>query len=79
MESKKTSNPWLVTGITGAVVAGICCATPALVILLGVIGLSAWAGYIDYVAIPALLGFIGIIGYGLYRKQQCAHEEPVER
>ena len=57
----------------------LCCATPVLVILLGVVGLSALTGYIDYVALPALLGFSGVIGYGLYRKQHDAQEERVEQ
>ena len=68
---QKASNPWLTTGIIGAGIAALCCATPVLVILLGVIGFSALTGYIDYVALPALAGFIGMIGYGLYRKGQC--------
>ncbi len=76
---QKASNPWLTTGIIGAGIAALCCATPILVILFGVVGLGALTGYIDYVALPALAGFIGVIGYGLYRKQRCAQEEPVER
>ena len=68
---QKASNPWLTTGIIGAGIAALCCATPVLVILLGVIGFSALTGYIDYVALPALAGFIGMIGYGLSRKGQC--------
>jgi len=36
-----TSNSLLWTGITGAVLAVLCCATPLLVILLGAVGLSA--------------------------------------
>ena len=55
----------------GAGVAVLCCATPVLVILLGVAGLGALTGYVDYVVLPALAGFIGMIGYGLYRKRQC--------
>jgi mercuric ion transport protein len=58
------------TGIIGAVVAAVCCATPALVILLGAVGLSALAGYLDYVLLPALALCIGLIGYGLYRQRR---------
>ncbi len=57
----------LKTGIAGSVVAILCCATPILVILLGVLGLSAWAGWLDYVLIPALVVFIGITIYALRR------------
>jgi len=58
------------TGIIGAVVAAVCCATPVLVILLGAVGLSALTGYLDYVLLPALALCIGVIGYGLYRRRQ---------
>jgi len=58
----------LKTGIAGSVVAALCCATPILVILFGVVGLSAWAGWLDYVLIPALIVFIGITIYALRRR-----------
>ena len=56
------------TGIVGAVVAAVCCATPLLAILLGAAGLSAWAAGGDYVLIPVLLLSLGLIGLGLYRR-----------
>lgn len=37
------------TGIIGSVIAAICCFTPVPVLLLGVLGLSALVGYLDYV------------------------------
>ena len=55
----------LKTGIAGSVIAAVCCATPVLVILLGVLGLSAWAGWLDYVLIPALVIIVGITIYAL--------------
>ena len=58
------------TGIIGAVIAAVCCATPVLVILLGAVGLSALTGYLDYVLLPALALCIGLIGYGLYRQRR---------
>lgn len=57
------SRTLLKTGITGSVIAAICCATPVLVILFGVAGLSAWVGWLDYVLIPTLIVFIGITLY----------------
>ncbi len=59
----------LKTAIAGSVVAALCCATPIFVILLGVVGLSAWAGWLDYVLIPALVVFIGITIYALRRRR----------
>lgn len=55
------------TGIIGTVVTAVCCFTPALVILLGVAGLSAWLGWLDYVLFPALALFIGITIYAYVR------------
>ena len=62
----------LKTGIAGSVVAVLCCATPILVILFGVLGLSAWAGWLDYVLIPALVVFIAITIYALHRRRVAA-------
>lgn len=35
--------------LIGTVLVALCCFTPILVILLGVVGLSALTGYLDYV------------------------------
>jgi mercuric ion transport protein len=68
------------TGIIGSVIAAICCATPALVIALGAVGLSAWIGWIDYLLFPALALFLGLTAYGLWRRNRaaacCADETP---
>lgn len=57
-------------GIVGTVVAAICCATPMLVIALGALGLTAWAGGLDYVLLPALALFLGLTAYGLWRRNR---------
>ena len=62
----------LKTGIAASVVAALCCATPILVILFGVLGLSAWVGWLDYVLIPALVVSIGIAAYALHRRRDEA-------
>ena len=62
----------LKTGVAGTVVAALCCATPILVILFGVLGLSAWVGWLDYVLFPALAVFIGITLYALHRRRVAA-------
>jgi mercuric ion transport protein len=41
-------------GIVGTVIAALCCFTPALIVLVGVVGLSAITGYLDLVLFPAL-------------------------
>lgn len=52
------------TGVTGSVIAAICCFTPVLVVLLGAVGLSAWLGWIDYVLFPARALFLGLAAFG---------------
>lgn len=60
------------TGAIGAVFASICCATPVLVIALGAVGLSAWLGWADYVALSALVAFVLLAGYGFHRRRSSA-------
>jgi mercuric ion transport protein len=54
-------------GITGTVIAAICCFTPVLVVLFGVVGLSAAVGWLDYVLLPALAVFVGITLYAMMK------------
>ncbi len=60
------------TGIAGSAIAAICCFTPALVVLVAAVGLSAIVGYLDYVLFPALAFFLGLTGYALYRRSKRA-------
>ena len=59
-------------GTVGAVIAAICCATPALAVRLPLIGLSAWLARADLIVIPLLLVFLGIVALGLYRRRATA-------
>lgn len=63
------------TGIIGTVVAVICCFTPVLVILFGVVGLSAMVGWLDYALFPALAVFLGITVYALMRRRRTRQTE----
>lgn len=54
------------TGSIGAVIAAICCFTPALVVLVGFAGLSAVVGWLDYGLFPILFASMGLIAYALY-------------
>ncbi len=60
------------TGIVGTVVAAICCFTPALVIAFGILGVSAWLGWIDWVLFPALAGFLLLTFYALIMRSRAA-------
>ncbi len=60
----------IATGAIGTVIAALCCFTPVLVLLLGALGLSAWAGWLDYVLFPALFVFLGIMAVGIARRMR---------
>ncbi|GAA3535066.1 mercury resistance system transport protein MerF [Zobellella aerophila] len=64
-------NPYTLLGIgvAGTVVAALCCFTPILVILFGVLGLSAMTGYLDYVLFPVLAVFIALTIYAIHKKR----------
>ncbi len=64
-----TDKKLLCTGVGGTVIAAICCFTPALVVLLGAMGLSALVGWwLDYFLLfPALAFFLALTGYAAYR------------
>jgi mercuric ion transport protein len=64
----------LITGIAGTIITLLCCATPVLVILLGVVGLGAMTGYLDYILFP-ILGFFIILTLYAYRKQKRSNPE----
>ena len=64
----------LKTGVAGSSVMAICCFTPALVIVLGAVGLSAWLSWLDFVLLPALALFVGMTLYALARRRRCSDE-----
>ncbi len=67
-----TKDRLLTMGIVGTIIAALCCFTPVLVVLLGVVGLSAIVGYLDYVLMPALVFFIGLTIYAVWRRKAQA-------
>lgn len=58
-------------GIGGTAIAALCCFTPILVVLLGVVGVAAWVGYLDFVLFPALALFIGITVYAWHQRRRA--------
>jgi mercuric ion transport protein len=50
----------LAVGVTGTLITAICCFTPALVVTLAAVGLSAWLAWLDYILLPALALFVGV-------------------
>jgi mercuric ion transport protein len=61
----------LKVGIIGTIVAAVCCFTPALVVLLGAVGLAAAIAWLDLVLLPTLAVFPVITGYALWRRQKA--------
>jgi len=70
----KFSSGLLKTGVIGSAIAAICCFTPVLAVTLGILGLGAITGYLDYVLLPVLAIFGGITIYALVRKREACHE-----
>nr|WP_306264521.1 mercury resistance system transport protein MerF [Pararhizobium sp. IMCC3301] len=54
------------SGLTGAVIAAICCFTPLLVLLVAGAGLSALVGWLDYVLFPLLFASLGVVAQALW-------------
>ena len=57
-------------GVIGTVIVALCCFTPVLVVLLGVVGLSALTGWLNVVLLPALGVFAGLTVYAVWRRQR---------
>ena len=58
-------------GVIGTIVAAVCCFTPILVVVVGIVGVSAVVGWLDYVLIPALLVFLGVTLYALWKRRSA--------
>lgn len=58
-------------GIIGTVIAALCCFTPVMVVLVGLVGLSAIVGYLDFVLLPAIVFFVGITIYAVRRSRNA--------
>lgn len=59
--------------LSGTALVAVCCFTPALVILLGAVGLGGLTPYLDFVLFPALAVFL-VLTFVSYRrwKKSCA-------
>ena len=54
---------WFALGVIGAALTCLACLTPVAVLVLGAIGLGAWAGRLDAVLFLLLLGFVVLAVY----------------
>ncbi len=70
MNADKSDRRLLTTGIVGTIIVALCCFTPVLVVLFGIVGLSVLVGWLDIVLLPALAFFIGLTIYAVWRRQR---------
>jgi Membrane transport protein MerF len=56
------------TGLIGIGTVALCCVTPLLMALLGVIGLATITGYLDYVLLPVMAVCLGLAVYVVSRR-----------
>lgn len=59
------------TGLWGTIVTAICCFTPLLPWLLGLLGVAALTGYLDYVLFPLLGTFLIITIYAAVTRRRA--------
>ena len=64
---------WLVLGVIGAALTCLACLTPALVLLLGALGLGAFTGRLDLAVLPL---FIAFAAFAVYRYRQVRRRKP---
>ena len=64
---------WLMLGVVGAALTCLACLTPALLMVLGAIGLGTLTGRLDLVILPLLMGFAGL---AVYRYRQPRRRKP---
>lgn len=83
-QQKKHKHEWHLVwmGLIGSTLVAVCCFTPLLGLLLGVLGLGTFTGYLDYVLLPAMAIFVGIALYAVFRQgtvsqRPCCVEPPV--
>lgn len=75
LKSRPMDNQKLLkTGLIGTIVMVICCFTPALVILMGALGLSAYVAGLDFVLLPLLGVSLVILTIALIKRQKSAFD-----
>jgi len=71
-ESRERSRKSFMAAAIGTAVVALCCFTPLLVLVFGIVGLSFLTPYLDYVLLPALvvLLVVTVVSYRQWRKAQ---------
>lgn len=61
---------WFKVGLWGTILTEVCCATPLLPWVLGLLGLATLTGYLDYVLFPLLGIFLAITIYAAVTRRR---------
>jgi len=71
-ESQQRYRKSFMAAAIGTVVVALCCFTPLLGMVLGIVGLSFLTPYLDYVLLPALvvLLVVTVVSYRKWRNTQ---------
>ena len=69
--SNKSPKKKFFAALAGTALVALCCFTPILVVLFGVVGFSAFTPYLDLVLLPALIIMmvVSIVSFLRWRKQ----------
>lgn len=61
----------------GTAVVALCCFTPLLVVVFGIVGLSVLTPYLDYVLLPALVVLlaVSVLSYRKWKQFAVDREE----
>jgi mercuric ion transport protein len=72
MEANAMKNKLLALGLGGTLLAGLCCFTPLLPIVLTGLGLTGLLGvvYNDAILLPMLAGFLILTGFAVWRQKK---------
>ena len=70
-DRQKSDTSILKIGVAGSIITAICCFTPLLVLIFGVVGLSSLIGLLDPILLPALGLFLLMVGYGLWKRYRA--------
>lgn len=72
MEINSLKKKLLTLGVSGTILAVLCCFTPLLPIVLTALGLTSLLGivYNDTVLLPILAGFLILTGYAIWRQKK---------
>ena len=75
-DDKEPPSKQFKTSVFTAIFAAICCFTPFLVIVFGMVGLSAWLGWVDYILFPMLFVSLAVLGHALYLRSGKIGPDP---